>query len=160
MVARSHGSVDIRFDSKQRRPSADAPELRRTKVGRRGNREGTLYQRGDGWQVAVVSHENGSRVYRFGRTRAEAAAKLTTSVKAVADNVSLAPERQTAADVRLSRLETTVRLPLHLSGRQSGEMHEGRLTACLPRAGENRRPTLPSCPDVQEERAGFSRWEP
>jgi hypothetical protein len=148
MVARSHGSVDLRFDSKQRRPSADAPELWRTKVGRRGNREGTLYQRGDGWRVAVVSHENGSRVYRFGRT------------KAVADNVSLAPERQTAADVRLSRQETTVRLPLHLSGRQSGEMHEGRLTACLPRAGENRRPTLPSCPDVQEERAGFSRWEP
>jgi hypothetical protein len=57
----------------------------------RGNDEGTVYQRQDGRWVAAVRDVNGRRVYRYARTRAEAAAKLTLALKATAGGIALPP---------------------------------------------------------------------
>ncbi len=59
--------------------------------------------------MAAVSDGSGGRTYRYARTRAEAAAKLTTALKTVADNLPFAPERQTVGDFLSSWLETTAR---------------------------------------------------
>jgi hypothetical protein len=48
--------------------------------------------------VAQVSGPPGRRGYRYARTRAEAAAKLTSARKTVADNLPLPPERETVGD--------------------------------------------------------------
>jgi hypothetical protein len=97
MVARSHGWVDISFDSRPRRRPANSGGHRRS-LGRRGSKEGSGYQRGDGGWGAQVSDPSGRRGYRYARTRAEAAAKLTLAFKTVADNLPLPPERETVGD--------------------------------------------------------------
>ncbi len=48
--------------------------------------------------MAQVSGPPGRRGYRYARTRAEAAAKLTSARKTVADNLPLPPERETVGD--------------------------------------------------------------
>ena len=92
MVGRFHGWVDISFDSRPRRRPANCGGHRRS-LGRRGTQEGSVYQRGDGGWVAQVSDPSGQRGYRYARTRAEAAAQLTSARKTVADNLPLPPER-------------------------------------------------------------------
>jgi len=108
MAASTKPAVDSSFDSNRRRTSANSDGRART-LGRRGNREGSVYQRGDGRWVAAVSDASGGRTYRYARTRAEAAAKLTTALKTVADNLPVAPERQTVGDFLSSWLETIAR---------------------------------------------------
>ena len=68
---------------------------------RRGNSEGSIYRRKDGRWVAVatIGGNRGcqERKYLYGRTRQEAASKLADALKAVKDDMPLAPERLTVA---------------------------------------------------------------
>lgn len=48
--------------------------------------------------MAQFSDPSGRRGYRCARTRAEAAAKQTSALMAVADNLPLPPERETVGD--------------------------------------------------------------
>jgi len=59
--------------------------------------------------VAARGRWAGGRTYLYTRTRAEAAAKLTTALKTVADYLPLVPERQTVGDFLSSWVETTAR---------------------------------------------------
>ncbi|MHB1525677.1 MAG: hypothetical protein ACYCZN_05300 [Candidatus Dormibacteria bacterium] len=73
MTKRALGPVDSNFDSgldsDYGRPSAHAGEHRRT-AGRRGNLEGSVYQRADGRWVAQATSPSGGKLYRYARTRA------------------------------------------------------------------------------------------
>jgi integrase len=62
-------------------------------VARRGNNEGSVYQRRDGRWVAAVVLPGGRRKAYYARTRAEAAQKLTTGLKAVQDGLPLPSEQ-------------------------------------------------------------------
>jgi len=90
-------SVDSSSDSNPERTGTASAELPRTRAHRRGNREGSIYQRSDGRWVACVTEPSGRRVYRYARTRAAAAAKLAAALKAVKENNPLPPERETVA---------------------------------------------------------------
>ncbi|MHB8325663.1 MAG: tyrosine-type recombinase/integrase [Candidatus Dormibacteria bacterium] len=59
--------------------------------------------------MASVTEASGRRVYRYARTRAEAAAKLTVALKAVQENIPLPPERQAVGDDLTGWLDITVR---------------------------------------------------
>ena len=93
------GPIDINLtsvDAGLRRPSADRGGPPRRRRHRRGNAEGTIFQRKDGrWVAAVSGAEGRSRVYRYGKTRGEAAEKLTKALKAVQDGLPIPGERQT-----------------------------------------------------------------
>jgi integrase len=82
---------------------------------KRGNDEGSVYQRQDGRWVAAVRDVNGRRVYRYARTRAEAAAKLTVALKATADGIALPSEQQTVAEFLTAWLEESARRTLRPS---------------------------------------------
>jgi integrase len=78
--------------------------------GRRGNSEGSIYRRKDGRWVAQVSGVAGTgRVFRYGKTRAEAAAKLTTALKSVQDGLPIPGERQTVDKYLESWLEESAK---------------------------------------------------
>jgi len=78
--------------------------------GRRGNSEGSIYRRKDGRWVAQVSGVAGrGRVFRYGKTRAEAAAKLTTALKSVQDGLPIPGERQTVDKYLESWLEESAK---------------------------------------------------
>lgn len=62
---------------------------------RRGNNEGSVYQRKDGVWCASVSLDDGKRRVFYGRTREEAASKLTDALAATKANLPLPPERLT-----------------------------------------------------------------
>ena len=68
---------------------------------KRGNNEGSIYQRSDGRWAGVVSIGGGRGVQKrknvYGKTRLEVARKLTDVMKAVKDNVPLPPDRLTVA---------------------------------------------------------------
>ena len=93
------GPIDINLtsvDGGLRRPSADRGGPPRRRRHRRGNAEGTIFQRKDGrWVAAVSGAEGRGRVYRYGKTRGEAAEKLTKALKAVQDGLPVPGERQT-----------------------------------------------------------------
>ena len=82
---------------------------------KRGNDEGTIYQRQDGRWVAAVRDVNGRRVYRYARTQAEASAKLTVALKATADGIALPSEQQTVAEFLTAWLEESARRTLRPS---------------------------------------------
>ena len=92
MTRRALRPVDSSFDSDSRRPPADAGGHRRT-AARRGNREGSVYQRADGRWVAQATSPSGARLYRYARTRAEASAKLTAALTAFSEHRTPPPER-------------------------------------------------------------------
>ena len=71
----------------------------------RGNGEGSIYQRGDGKWVAAVSLPRGRRKVIYGRTRAEAAQKLTAALKAIQDGLPVLGERQTTGQYLATWLE-------------------------------------------------------
>ena len=63
-------------------------------MSKRGNGEGTLYQRKDGrWAGAYV--QDGQRKAIYGRTRAEVGARLTVALKARADGRPIVNEQKT-----------------------------------------------------------------
>ena len=67
-------------------------------MGKRGNREGSIYKRADGRWVASVTIGGGQpRKYLYGRTRQEVARKLTQALKATQDNLPIPSSRLTLA---------------------------------------------------------------
>ena len=78
---------------------------------KRGNREGSIYQRSDGRWVAQISLPGDSRLKRrrktiYGRTRDEVRRKKLDAEKLVKDGGRLAPERLTVSSFFTSWLET------------------------------------------------------
>jgi integrase len=111
-------SYDSQVDSyrgEQGRTSAARDGRSGVRGRKRGNDEGTVYQRQDGRWVAAVRDVNGRRVYRYARTRAEAAAKLTLALKATADGIALPSEQQTVAEFLTAWLEESARRTLRPS---------------------------------------------
>jgi integrase len=68
---------------------------------KRGNNEGSISQRSDGRWVARVTVPGGRRLNLYGKTRAEAAAKLTNALKGLADH-TLPTEPSTTVDAFLT----------------------------------------------------------
>jgi integrase len=68
---------------------------RTTAKGRRGNREGSVYQRPDGRWCAIVTLETGKRKSLYGRTRADALAKLREAQRRQEQGVDLSAPRMT-----------------------------------------------------------------
>jgi integrase len=105
--------VDINLTStggRFQRSPADGGGPPRRRRRRRGNAEGTVFQRKDGRWVAAVSGVDGrGRVYRYGKTRAEAAAKLTKALKAVQDGLPIPGERQTVGQYLQTWLEESAK---------------------------------------------------
>ena len=67
------------------------------KSKKRGNNEGSIWQRADGRWAAGVTLENGTRKSYYGKSREEVAKKLASALKAHQDGLPLAPEKQTVA---------------------------------------------------------------
>ena len=111
-------NFDSSFDSNYGRPSANAGDHRRT-AARRGNREGSVYQRADGRWVAQATSPSGGKLYRYARTRAEASAKLTAALAAFSEHRTPPPERQTVAEFLESWLENTARPSVRASTYES-----------------------------------------
>lgn len=83
--------------------------------GKRGNAEGSVYQRKDGRWVAAVTDSRGGRTHRYAKTRAEAAAKLTAALKSLQDGVPLPPERGTVGQFLERWLVDTARQSVRAS---------------------------------------------
>ena len=64
---------------------------------RRGQNEGSIFQRKDGRWSASARYGAGRRKTVYGRTRAEVATKLTVMMKSVLDGESLPPEKLTVS---------------------------------------------------------------
>jgi integrase len=62
---------------------------------KRGHKEGSVYQRGDGLWVAAVSLPDGGRKYRYAKTRVEAARKLNEALQAIENNLPVASSNAT-----------------------------------------------------------------
>jgi integrase len=79
-----------------------------TARGKRGNNEGSIYQRSDGRWVASISLGGGERKSFYGKTRAEVAHALTAALREKDRGVSLSEldERQTVGQYLTSWLET------------------------------------------------------
>jgi integrase len=101
--------VDSHVDSHRGRTPVVSGGRARTGRGKRGNAEGSVYRRKDGRWVAAVRPIDGPRVYRYAKTRAEAAAKLTLALKAASDGLPMPPERQTVGAFLLEWLQTTAK---------------------------------------------------
>src|SRR3569833_1952281 len=70
----------------------------RSRSGKRGNGEGTIYQRNDtGLWCTAVTLANGKRKYLYGRTREEVARKLTKVLRDLQDGIAPADRRETVA---------------------------------------------------------------
>jgi integrase len=63
----------------------------------RGWHEGSIFQRGDGRWVAIVSLENGKRKSYYAKTRQEAQRKLLAALTEIEQGLPLTAERQTVA---------------------------------------------------------------
>lgn len=113
MAEAPEATVDISLTSNTGGPgraSANPSGPPRRSRRRRGNDEGTVFQRKDGRWVAAVSGVDGrGRVYRYGKTRAEAAAKLTKALKAVQDGLPIPGERQTVGQYLEAWLEDSAK---------------------------------------------------
>ena len=78
---------------------------------KRGNNEGSIYQRADGRWVGSVTITGGGRSFQrrkyiYGKTRQEVARKLTETLKSVQDNTPLPPDRLTVAGFAKEWLES------------------------------------------------------
>jgi integrase len=110
MDGQAAAGFDSQLDSHQQRTPTAAGGHRRTgRGGKRGNAEGSVYQRKDGRWVAQVRQLGGPRVYRYARTRTEAATKLTELLKAASVGLPMPPERQTVGAYLVEWLETTAK---------------------------------------------------
>jgi integrase len=65
--------------------------------GRRGRGEGSIYRRADGRWAAYVTLDDGGRRYLYGRTRQDAALKLSTALKTRNDGLPLPSDKETVA---------------------------------------------------------------
>src|SRR5215469_9807747 len=73
---------------------------------KRGNGEGTIYKRADGRWEAQMTLPSGKRKPYYGKTRAEAAAKLAAAIRDKDRGLMPAPERQLVRDYLASWLTT------------------------------------------------------
>src|SRR3954470_13035122 len=64
-------------------------------MAKRGNGEGSVYQRADGQWCGSVSLQNGKRRTLYGRTRKEAADKLAAALRDAQQGIPIPLERQT-----------------------------------------------------------------
>lgn len=78
-------------------------------MGKRANGEGSVYKRDDGLWVGAVTLQHGRRKVVYGRTRAEASAKLTTVLKTANDGLPVPTERQTLGQYLNHWLENSVK---------------------------------------------------
>ena len=76
---------------------------------KRGNNEGSIYQRADGKWCSVLWTENGRRKVVYGRSREDVAGKLALALADRAKGLPIAVERQTAAQFLTAWLEQTAR---------------------------------------------------
>ena len=74
--------------------------------GRRGNNEGTINKRSDGRWQAIVSTEEGKRKYFYGKTRQEAAKRLSEALHDLDSGLPLLDERQTVQQYLEAWLES------------------------------------------------------
>jgi integrase len=74
--------------------------------GRRGNNEGTINKRSDGRWQAIVSTEEGKRKYFYGRTRQEAAKRLSEALHDLDSGLPMLDERQTVQQYLEAWLES------------------------------------------------------
>jgi integrase len=74
--------------------------------GRRGNNEGTINKRSDGRWQAVVSTEEGKRKYFYGKTRQEAAKRLSEALHDLDSGLPMLDERQTVQQYLEAWLES------------------------------------------------------
>jgi integrase len=84
---------------------------------RRGNNEGTIFQRKDGYWQAALTLPGGKRKTYYGKSRKEAQAKLFEGRKALQGNLPLSGERQTLEHYLkawLAGVETRVKPKTHL----------------------------------------------
>ena len=77
--------------------------------GRRGNHEGSIVKRNDGRWMARVMLPSGKRRAFYGKTRKEAADKMTAALRDVAQGMPLANERQTVGQFLDEWLDIRVR---------------------------------------------------
>jgi integrase len=92
------------------------PSARKDRGGKRGNGEGTIYQRqSDGKWCASVSLDGGRRKVLYGKTRQEVARKLAAALRDVQMGMPLPGDRLTLERFLLDRLATTVK-PSRSSG--------------------------------------------
>src|SRR5687768_12208622 len=76
---------------------------------KRGNHEGSIYQRADGKWCSALWTENGKRKVVYGRTREEVADKLALALADRARGLPIATERQTVAQYLTNWLEQSAR---------------------------------------------------
>lgn len=76
---------------------------------KRGNGEGSIYQRKDGLWTAQVTLEDGRRKYIYGKTRAEVAAKLPSVLRDVHPGLAVPTGRQSLGQFLDQWLEDAVR---------------------------------------------------
>jgi integrase len=80
-----------------------------SKKTKRGNGEGSIYQRADGKWCSALWAENGKRKVIYGRTREEVADKLVLALADRAKGLPLAVERQTVKQFLVQWLEGTAK---------------------------------------------------
>jgi integrase len=77
--------------------------------GKRGNNEGSVYQRSDGKWCAAVTLSNGKRKVLYGRTRQDVARKLTEALQAREQGMPVSLKRQTVGQFLHRWLEDAVK---------------------------------------------------
>ena len=98
MTSHAERALDSSFDSNGKVDEANTGGRRRT-MGRRGNSEGSIYQRKDGrWVAAVTDPRTGRQLYWYAKSRSLAAAKLNTALRSRDDGARLGAERQTVGE--------------------------------------------------------------
>lgn len=100
---------DSNRDSNRRRLTATAGTHQRTSQRKRGNQEGSIWQRKDGRWVAAFHDGAGRRVQRYGKTRAEVAAKLAEGLRTQAEGRVVPTEKQTVGQYLTEWLENSAR---------------------------------------------------
>ncbi|MGH2371444.1 MAG: tyrosine-type recombinase/integrase, partial [Chloroflexota bacterium] len=90
-------------------------------AGKRGNGEGSIYQRGDGKWCASVTLEGGRRKVLYGKTRAEVAGKLTAALRDVQQGLPVATERLSVGQYLARWLDDAIRPKVRPSTYQSYE---------------------------------------
>src|SRR5579859_4621984 len=84
-------------------------EKTRRKPTKRGNGEGSIYQRADGLWCGSISIDNGRRKVMYGKTRKEVARKMAIAVQARAECTLVVAPRQTLAHFIERWLEDSVK---------------------------------------------------
>ena len=95
-------------------------------MARRGNNEGSIYKRADGWWAAALTIPDGKRRTLYGKTRQDVAKKLTVALRDREAGLPVLPERQTIEQFLTRWLETaapTVRHTTYVRYEQYIRLH-------------------------------------